>query len=141
MPPSKVRSIPTFEAKCAECRATFAAPLLSDSSYGELLFFGELGTAYAYLEAIGHPIWHFVAAVVGKDGDAIRHTLAILADPVAGQPLCDGQVCPTCHSRRWEYWGGARIGSADVAAMTFEKFARLTDDQRRDEIRRVGRET
>ena len=132
------RSVATFEARCADCGNTFPAPLLGDFSYGEFLLFGRDGTAYAYLNALNHPMWELADSVIQPaDGDAIVRALAAVADPVAGQALCPRHVCPACHSQgEWESWPGRRVGSVDIPTVTFVVFSRLPEEEKRRLLRR-----
>jgi len=136
----RLRSIATFEATCADCRETFPAPLLGDFSYGQFLLYGRRGTAYAYLDAPGHPIWELADSVIqSRDGEPILRALAAVADPVDGQPLGTDRVCPLCHSRRdWESWPGPRVGSVEIPPVTFAAFDRLADEEKRRLLRKYA---
>ena len=138
-PASKLRSVALFEAKCGACRQVFGAPSLGDFAYGQFLLFGERGSAYAYLDAIDHPVWMLIAAEIPpSNGDQILRITAALADRVQEQAFVPDQVCPECCSSQWESWEGKRVGDIEIGDATFVAFHSLSDRVRRRRIRSLA---
>jgi hypothetical protein len=136
----KQMKIGLFEASCADCGSSFAKPELGDFTYGQFLFTGERGTVQAYLEAIGHPVWAILEAAaptVNDDaelGRFVQAASAFFADPIDGQRLRNHHVCPNCLSQNLASWGGRKLGEADVAVVSFSRFAALSEQ---DQLRAV----
>jgi hypothetical protein len=125
-----------FEARCAACANPFAKPELGDFAYGQFVFTGEFGTAYAYFEAIGHPVWDCLAAAApalndkAGQGHLIQAACAYFADPIEEQRLCNHPVCPKCLSKNLSYWSGRKLGEAEIAVVSFSRFASLSEQDR-----------
>lgn len=125
-----------FEARCAACGNSFAKPELGDFAYGQFVFTGELGTAYAYFEAIGHPVWECLAAAApalndeARQGHLIQAACAYFADPVEEQRLRNHPVCPKCLSHNLASWSGRRLGEAEIAVASFGRFISLSEQDR-----------
>lgn len=116
--------VPTFKAKCAACSSEFAYPEFSDFSYGDFLFVGVNGGVFAHFTAPGHPVSELVTAAL-PSGASFPAVCAAVADPIEGQALVAKRQCPTCHSSRWEYWQGERVGSITASQATFSGFLSL----------------
>jgi hypothetical protein len=128
--------VATFEARCAGCLEKFSYPDLGDFAYGSFVFTGERGNVHAYYEALGCPVWDFIAPVVESclsgvaerdHGKWIQTTCAGVADPIDGQRLCRRHVCPLCQSSQWSYWQGQRTGSVHLPEVTFKGFLSLQE--------------
>lgn len=130
-----------LEAQCADCGTTFSCPQMGDFGYGTFLFHGERGTVHAAFEALGSPVWSYLGSMLDAVTDAriatarvakLHAACAHFADPVAGQHLRSGIVCPHCHSTRMAWWGGNKTGSAEVTGVTFSRFLALSATERQE---------
>ncbi len=133
---TQTRSISTFTTQCGNCTHTFAVPELSDFSYGDALLRGEYGTVHAYLNMIGHPVCERIASEIAAIPiDLLLPIAAVLADPIQGQRLKPGHICPRCQSTHMKSWAGDKIGVVDVPDVTFTQFNALPALQQRARIR------
>src|SRR3546814_13790472 len=95
---------------------------------------GECGTTHSNFWAVSSPRWAFRDYVLAESasgtkarkerGTSMQASCAFLADPIEGQSRRHYIVCPQCSSSRLAWWGGERVGFAEV----------------RSEERRVGKE-
>lgn len=120
-----MKTLPTFEATCARCGATFSHPSLGDFSYGEALLCSANGKSYATVDgstALARQVG--AASTPSKPGELWR-TLAALADKIDGQPMTASIRCPHCASETLASWGGRTTGTRDVPEASFQDHERL----------------
>ena len=129
--------IALLEAKCGACGFEFAHPQLSDFSYGQFVFTGELGTVYAFIE-VPNPVWMMLDSALKstnsrKDqGALLQAAAAHFADPIDGQRLLRRPVCPKCQSSELASWSGIKQGEADIPRASYDAFvSRPIEDQKR----------
>jgi len=112
-------------------------PVLGPMGYGEYIFHGR-GT-HGYLNALAEPAWADISARLKDllpeksttDGnDRMRAVVAMLADPIGGQPLFEHPVCPHCSSHDVDRGAAAAGKSRELPAVTFTAYRALTDERR-----------
>src|SRR3546814_284908 len=119
----------------------FTYTTLFRSAYGEFIFTGERGTTHAHFAAVSSPIWAFLDSVLAESasgtkarkerGTILQASCACLADPIEGQSLRHYIVCPQCTSSRLAWWGGERVGFAEVPHASFSHFMSSPESERR----------
>src|SRR3546814_1528034 len=107
------------------------------------MFTGERGTTHAHFAAVSSPIWAFLDSVLAESasgtkarkerGTILQASCACLADPIEGQSLRHYIVCPQCTSSRLAWWGGERVGFAEVPHASFSHFMSSPESERRSE--------
>lgn len=137
--------VSTVKAKCKSCSQHFETPLLSDFSYGEFIYSNQSGQRYKYLLGINNKTWDFVQSMVNADNEIkskekvelIQKVIGLIADNETKAEIYQNKkiICPACG-------GDANIlnrdnvtGFMDINEMTFERFERLTADEKKKEIR------
>lgn len=95
----------TFKTTCLDCSEIFLLPILSDFSYGEVIFSCRCGKAFAHYMAINHPITAIFEILcytqqVDKDNYSIFDFAAFVSDSIAGRhKLIHQRVCLKCKSK------------------------------------------
>jgi hypothetical protein len=118
-------SIAECEAECGQCGCRFQHPWLGDFSYGEAVFATADGSSFAIASAQS-PFARRVAALVSThQARRFWEVLAGLADPLEGQALLCGLVCPWCFSREIARWGTPSGNFVSVREATFESAEQL----------------
>jgi hypothetical protein len=120
----------TFEAKCDECKTTFAHPSFGDQAYGQYIFCTSDGKQSVHANAFEPPAKKIEQALaVGQLQTPFVDALARCADPMGELRFGARIRCPNCGSERLAYWEGRRIGTMDVPAATYVDVLSLTEKQ------------
>lgn len=131
------------KAKCRPWGHKFETPLLSDFSYGQIIYSSKDGKSFRYLEAINNGTWNFVQKTVSNnnkkikdEGETIQTILGLIADKYPNTDFYQNQkiICPTCGRNAWHVFRDDIAGFVDVKEMTFDRFERLTADDKKREI-------
>lgn len=130
--------MPTFEARCAKCDSVFAHPHLGDFAYGSFLFCAARGGRYALCDGFGTG-GRRIQRLLPSDAPVrtLVGVLAALSDPLLGQQLLPGYVCPRCGSSSLQSWAGPRAGTTEVEQVTFNRILLLDEEQLAEEIRSI----
>lgn len=133
------------KAVCGECCRDFPYPSLGEFAYGSFILTREDGQAYRYLEAIGNPVWDFVAArmpIPRNEADSpcvsvLQEVVARLADRSQGKLFTMDMVCPYCKSRRFRSWGGDDVSLAEIPDATFRAFTALDESSKQGLVKEL----
>lgn len=120
------RDIPTFLAKCGNCKQTFAHPSLGDFAYGEAILCSVDGKHYATVSAFTE-FSQSVRALMPSGSSGFWGVLASLADSIDDNGYSPLIHCPVCSSDNIEFWDGERIGVASVPEALFVGVATLPE--------------
>jgi len=133
--------VSTVKAKCKSCGQHFETPLLSDFSYGEFVYSSQNGQRHKYLVGINNKTWDFVQSVVNelktKDkGEIIQRVMGLIADNDTKADFYQNEklICPTCGRDAKITDRDTVTGFIEIDEMTFDRFERLTADERKKEI-------
>jgi len=134
--------VSTVKAKCKSCGNHFETPLLSDFSYGEFIYSNHSGHSYKYLVGLNNKTWNFVQSIVNSDnktkdkGEIIQKVMGLIADKDANADFYqnDKLNCPTCGRDAKILDRDIVTGFIEIGEMTFDRFERLTADEKKKEI-------
>jgi len=136
--------VSTVKAKCKSCGQHFETPLLSDFSYGEFVYSSRNGQRYQYLLGINNKTWDFVQSVVNADievktkdkGEIIQKVMGLVADNESKTDFYQNEklICPTCGRDAKILDRDNVTGFIEIDEMTFDRFERLTADEKKKEI-------
>jgi len=134
--------VSTVKAKCKSCGHHFETPLLSDFSYGEFIYSNQSGHSYKYLVGLNNKTWDFVQSIVNSDnktkdkGEVIQKVMGLIADNDAKADFYQNEkfICPTCGRDAKILDRDNVTGFIEIDEMTFDRFERLTADEKKEEI-------
>jgi hypothetical protein len=136
--------VTTVKAKCKSCGLNFSAPLLSDFSYGEFVYSSQNAQRYQYLFAINNMTWDFVQSVLTVDfkikakdtGGIIQRVMGLIADGDGKVDFYQNEkvLCPSCGRDAKIQDRDSLTGFAEIDEMTFDRFERLTTEEKKKEI-------
>jgi hypothetical protein len=136
--------VSTIKVKCRPWGHQFETPFLSDFSYGEFIYSSQDGQSYRHLYGLDNKTWDFVSQMVKKDnkkikdeGEVIQDILGHIADKDSTADFYQNKriICPTCGRKAWHVYRDKIVGSVEVKEMTFDRFERLTLDEKEKEIK------
>ena len=130
-----------FGAACKACGFEFSMPLLSDFSYGELIFHGERQGVFGFLSSLEEAAWEDVdarlrASVLRSASPSrseilrLQRVVAAVADPIAGRRLVPFPVCPSCGSRSIVDDESDPRGTGEIPRVTFQHYLSLSDAEK-----------
>jgi hypothetical protein len=136
--------VSTVRAKCKSCGQHFETPLLSDFSYGEFIYSSQSGQRHKYLGGINNKTWDFVQSVVTTDikvktkdkGEIIQKVMGLIADNEDKADFYQNKIliCPTCGRDAIILDRDNVTGFIEIDEMTFDRFERMTADEKEKEI-------
>ena len=135
--------VSTIKVKCRPWGHQFEVPFLSDFSYGQFIYSSNDGQRYRYLEGINNKTWDFVSKIIEGDtkrtedkAETIQSVLGQIADKDTDTDFYQNKkiICPTCGRKAWHVYRDNIVGSVEVKEMTFDRFERLTIEDKEREI-------
>jgi hypothetical protein len=136
--------VSTIKVKCRPWGHKFETPVLSDFSYGEFIYSSQDGQSYRHLYALNNKMWDFVSQIIEgynkklkDEGGVIQAILGRIADKDSTVDFYQNKkiICPTCGRKAWNVYSDDIVGSVEVKEMTFDRFERLTPDEKENEIK------
>jgi hypothetical protein len=121
------RFLATFEAKCGACGYTFFAPSLGNQAYGEAIFTTSDGRLHALADGFQEFPKRLADLLPASGPKQYWSTLASLADPLNGQGMVSGLVCPSCSASKMTFWEGQKGDAIEVPGATFHDASNLPD--------------
>jgi hypothetical protein len=136
--------ISTIKVKCRPWGHKFEVPFLWDFSYGQFIYSSRDGQRHRYLEGINNKTWDFVNKIIEDNNkrikdkaETIQSVLGQIADKDASIDFYQNKkiICPTCGRNAWHLYRDDIVGSVEVKEMTFDRFERLTIEEKEKEIK------
>jgi hypothetical protein len=121
-----MKSVTTFEAKCAKCKQIFSHPSLGDFVYGESLFYTADGKHQVYVSAFSE-FPQRVRALIPNESSLFWPALASLSDKFEGNSFIADLCCPFCSSTEIECWEGDPTGILNLSEVSFNISSLLSD--------------
>jgi hypothetical protein len=136
-------TVSTIKAKCRLWGHEFETPFLSDFLYGQFIYSSQDGKNYRYLEVVNNKTWDFVRKVIAANkglndgGEIIQSILGHIADKDGTVDFYQNKkiICPTCGRKVWRVYPDTIVGQVEINEMTFERFERLTIEEKEKKIR------
>lgn len=133
--------IPFFKAFCWRCFRNVHVPLVSDFSYGELLFQTQNGKLFAHVSLIDNPFFEAILTEIEQSGETKsdpQEVLARLADPIENQSLQAGPYrCPRCNRRLLSVNDNRHDSFGFVPEATWAAFNRLSVQEQKGAIQQA----
>ncbi len=136
--------VSTIKVKCRLWGHVFEYPLLSDFSYGQFIYSSQNGQSYRYLFGLNNKTWDFVSKIVKGDinkvkneGEVIQAILGRISDKDSTTEYYQNNkiICQTCGRKAWHVYRNNILGYVEVKEMTFDRFERLTLDEKENEVK------
>ncbi|RBP39575.1 hypothetical protein DES53_1092 [Roseimicrobium gellanilyticum] len=122
-----------FRTRCLDCGADFAIPDLGEFLYGQFIWYGERGDAFAYFDAIASPMFEHIRSLLRKavgypqspsshEIDRFHWVVAGCAEKITDQQLLPRRVCPSCRSRNLSVDDGDPVADRLVEEASYDEF-------------------
>lgn len=133
-----------IKVKCRPWGHKFETPFLSDFSYGQFIYSSQDGQSHRYLDGLNNKTWDLVQKVVKDsnkkqkdEGEIIQTIIGHIADKDSTTDFYQNKriICPTCRRKAWHVYRDDIVGSTEIKEMTFNRFERLTNEEKEKEIK------
>ncbi len=138
---NKTQTVYNFKNTCHNCFNDIEYPLLSDFSYGELIFQTKDGQDFGIAVLIDNITFEFVVQTLKKDKELERKKvdpqkiLTLVADKLNNKEFTtDYPICPICKKRQRHFNDNVRTTKRELNFVTWHDFENLTSD---DKIKRI----
>jgi len=134
-----------FKNTCYRCFSIVEIPLLSDFSYGDLLFQTRDGQDFYYANLIDNLTFDLILNILGTNKDLQKNkidaqqVLALLMDNPSGKEVFAGYlICPNCKRKQRHFNDNVRASLIEIPLATWHDFESLTEDDKIIEIWRIA---